>query len=195
MHVPQSPDSWTPSILSGRILILTSSQYPIDTQERLYYLSASVSREGHRIGQYNRWQQNKSIWVPLPYVAVRLIEALSCVGKWKPESALHCWATQVNPKGDCFSMPCRKSRQPDWVYLARNVLLDGLSGEVMGLGNKIGQPRPLLLLEVSEGRDSQTSMKSCDKADFFGYFLWLWEGSRAELRICEAQSPPVSEFL
>lgn len=36
-----------------------------------------VSREGHRIGQYSRWQQNKSIWVPFPYVAVRLMEALS----------------------------------------------------------------------------------------------------------------------
>lgn len=113
-----------------------------------------VSGQGHRIGQYNRWQQNKSIWVPFPYVAVRLMEALSFVGKWKPESALHCLATQVNPKGDHFLMTCRKPRQPDWVCLARNVLLDGLSEEVKGLGNKIDWPRPLLLLEVSEGRDS-----------------------------------------
>lgn len=44
MHVPQPPDSWTPSVLSGSILVLTSSQYPIDTQERLHYLSASVTR-------------------------------------------------------------------------------------------------------------------------------------------------------
>lgn len=111
-----------------------------------------VSREGHRIGQDNRWWQNKPIWVPFPYVAERLMEALSFVGKWKPESALHCLATQVNPKGDHFSMTCRKPRQPDWVYLARNVLLDGLSGD-RELGNKIDWPRPLLLLEVSEGRD------------------------------------------
>lgn len=111
-----------------------------------------VSREGHGIGQYNRWQQNKSIWVLFP--CVRLMEALSFVGKWKPESALHCLATQVNPKGNRFSMTCRKPRQPDWVYLARNVLLDGLSEEVKGLGNKIDWPRPVLLLEVSEGRDS-----------------------------------------
>lgn len=82
------------------------------------------------------------------------MEALSFVGKWKPESALHWLATQVNPKGDCFSVTCRKPRQPDWVYLVRNVLLDGLSGEVKGPENKIGRPRPLLLLEVSEGRDS-----------------------------------------
>lgn len=80
------------------------------------------------------------------------MEALSFVGKWKPENALHCLATQVNPKGDRFSVTCRKPSQPDWVYLARNVLLDGLSGEVKG--NKIDWPRPVLLLEVSEGRDS-----------------------------------------
>lgn len=41
----------------------------------------------------------------------------------------------------------------------------------------------------------QASIKSCDKADFFGSFLWLWEGIRAELRICEALSSPEAEFL
>lgn len=116
-----------------------------------------VSGEGHKIGQYNRWQQSKSIWVPCPFAAVRLMEPLSFVGKWKPESALCFLATQVYPKGDCFLVTCRKPRQPDWVYLARNVLLDELSGGVKGLGNKIDWPRPLLLLEVSEGRDSTGS--------------------------------------
>lgn len=43
MHVPQPPDSWTPSVLSGRILVLTFSQYPADTQESLHYLSGSVT--------------------------------------------------------------------------------------------------------------------------------------------------------
>lgn len=63
-------------------------------------------------------------------------------------------ATQVNPKGDCFSVTCRKPRQPGWVYLAGNVLSEGVSGGVKGLGNEIAWPRPLLLLEAREGRDS-----------------------------------------
>lgn len=51
MHVPQPPDSWTPSVLSGRILTLTSSQYPVDTLERLHCLSASVTRALSRDSQ------------------------------------------------------------------------------------------------------------------------------------------------
>lgn len=63
------------------------------------------------------------------------MEALSLVGKRKPESSLCCLATQVNPKGDCFSVTCRKPRQPGWVYLAGNVLSEGVSGGVKGLGS------------------------------------------------------------
>jgi len=60
----------------------------------------------------------------------------------------------VNPEGDCFSVTCRKPRQPGWVYLAGNVLSAGLSGGMKGLGNGRAQPTPLLLLEAREGRDS-----------------------------------------
>lgn len=86
--------------------------------------------------------------IPVLYLAARLMQTLSLVGKWRAKSVLCCADKKVIPNGEHFLVICRKSRQCDGIYPSRNVFLDGLFRVVMWPGNKIAWPRLLLLLET-----------------------------------------------
>lgn len=108
-----------------------------------------VSGEDYKTGQYNRWQQKKSTWVQriTPYL---FVPSSKISGGFEP----------------CLQMKSRKcpvlhrytseshrwwllgDLRPGQVYLVGNVLSDGLSRAVKGLGNQIAWLSSLLLLEA-----------------------------------------------